>query len=65
MYGKLTPCSRILLEKLTVAQLVNEFIAFLWDLKFYYRFHNSPPLILILSQINPLHIIGNLHISPP
>jgi hypothetical protein len=45
------PLSRILLENLTVAQIGNS--AFLCAHKVH--FHNRPPHVSILSQINPIH----------
>jgi hypothetical protein len=41
-------------EKLVVAQVVKKF-CFLWDLRFYWSVHKSPPLVPALSHINPIH----------
>lgn len=35
---------------------IQEFPCVLWDPKIYYRTHNSPPPVTILSHINPIHV---------
>jgi hypothetical protein len=53
----LTPCSRVLLEKLTGLQLVKEFPAFYGTRRFITAFQKLPPPVPILSQLNPVHTL--------
>jgi hypothetical protein len=55
---QLTPETEILLDKLTVPQLVKKFPVF--DGK--QKIHSSTPLVSILSQINPIHVLSFLFI---
>jgi len=51
----LTPCSRILHEKLTSFQLVKKFPSFYGTPKVHYHINQCPPPVPILSQLDPVH----------
>jgi hypothetical protein len=55
-YTYLNPCSRVLLEKLLVSQLVKKLPHFM-DTEVHYRVHNSLLVAPILSQIDPLYVL--------
>ena len=51
----LTPQSRVILEKLTGSQLVEQFPTFYGKPKVHYRADKCPPRVRILIQLDPVH----------
>jgi len=59
-----SPYSSLLLKQLRVPPTVKKFPSYYGTPSVHYRVHNSPPLVPILSKINPVHVLPS-HISPP
>ena len=61
----LTPCSTVLLEKLTGFAANQEIPHILWNPKVHYRSQECPPSVPILSQLYPVHTPTKSHILFP
>jgi hypothetical protein len=52
---RLSPLGKALLEKQLVVQLVKEILQLVWNSNAADHVHNSRPIILIVSFLNPIH----------
>jgi hypothetical protein len=61
---KQTPWSTVFFEKLTVLTASQEFSHHLWNQEVHCCVHQSQPLVPILSQINPVHVLNASSLRP-
>jgi hypothetical protein len=52
---QVTPCSRVLPDKLGVTQLITKFPAFYGPRMFITAFTSAPPTVRTLNQLDPVH----------
>ena len=59
--GRLTQRSKVLLKDFNVLSVSQEITRILWNHKFPYRIHNSPPLVPFSIQINPVQAPNSIY----